>query len=198
MSRLIEFIKTYASNIVRFLTNQIVCSILGISVGFATIAFGNLALSVVGCVFTIGFICFLQYDNLFQLGEKHHYKHVDQARPTKSLGFKIALLSSVPLFVLIAVGFVLQVFSLEDAAAICKLIYYAIHGPYIQLHALMIDAGVLNAESLLSQCIGWLFYLLYTVPVILFSALGYALGAKDRPIRSLFGLNNSEKKNTDR
>lgn len=194
MTRLKEFVTTYLSYIVRFWTNQLVCSITGISVGLATIALNNLFVSIVGTVFSIGFICFLQYDNMFQLGEKHHYKHVSLSRPQKTLGLKISMLSSWPLFLLIAVGLVLQITSLEGAAAICKLLYYVLQGPYVQLHAFVTSAGILTADSLGSQCFGWVFYLLYTAPVVIVSAVGYLLGSLDRPLRTFFGFKHPGQK----
>ncbi len=196
MTRIRDFLRPYLSNLVRFWTNQIVCSITGISVGLATIALNNVFVAIVGCVFSVGFLCFLQYDNMFQLGEKHHYKHVELSRPQKSLGLNLALFASIPMFVLIAIGLVFQIATLESAAAVCKLIYYALHGPYIQLHAFLTSTGVLTADSLGSQCLGWLFYLLYTVPAVLFSAVGYLLGSQDRPMRTFFGIKNQGQKNT--
>ncbi len=195
MSRFTDFFKTYLSYIVRFWTNHLVCSITGISVGFATIALDNLTVAIVGTVFTISFVCFLQYDNMFQLGEKHHYKHVELSRPQKSLGLKLSLLASTPLFLLIAIGLVLQLVSAEGAATICKLIYYVLQGMYVQLHAIATSTDILTADSFGSQILGWLFYLLYTVPVIISCAIGYFLGAQDRPLRTLFGFKHPGQKN---
>lgn len=178
MKRLGTFWSTYSRQIVRFWTNQLVMSFLGISVGLATIALGNDVLSVIGCIFSVSFYCILQYDSLFQLGEKHHYRPADADRPSKTLGLKISLFGSCPLILLILIGLLLSILSLDDSAVVCKLIYYALHGSYLQLHTYFATRGVGV----------WLVCLLFTLPAILSAALGYLLGAIDRPLRTFFGI----------
>lgn len=185
MKRLQEFWSVYSKQIVRFWTNQLVMSFLGISVGLATIAFGNFAISALGCVFTIGFLCFLQYDNLFQLGEKDHYRPADVPRPAKTLGWKVTLLGSCPLFLVILVGLLLSLLSSDDAQVICMLVYYALHGSYLQLQTYFV---IEETIGWLGGPAGWLLCLLFTVPAILSGALGYFLGAIDRPLRTFIGL----------
>lgn len=195
MKQLKMFWSRYSANIVRFWTNQLVMSILGISISLATIALDNFIVSVIGCVFSIGFLCFLQYDNTFQLGEKDHFRPADIERPKRTLGFKISLFASVPMFFLILIGIILQI-SLQDetATTVCKFIYYALHGSYIQLHVFLTSFEILTADSLAMQCVGWGFYLLYTVPAIFFSALGYFLGAIDRPLQTFIGLKHPNRR----
>lgn len=176
MNRLREFWTTYSRQIIRFWTNQIVMSILGISVGLATIKLSVPAIAIVGCAFTVGLLCFLQYDNLFQLGEKHHYRPADVARPAKTLGLKVTLIGSCPLLLLILIGMLATCFLSDEAEVTCKLIYYALHGSYIQLHTYLPNTHMM----------GWLVCLLFTLPAILSGTLGYLLGALDRPIHMLF------------
>lgn len=182
MKRFREFWTVYSRQIIRFWTNQIVMSILGISIGLATIALKIEAVSIIGCVFSIGLLCFLQYDNLFQLGEKHHYRPVDAARPAKTLGLKITLLGSCPLILYILIGMLVTLFVSDDAEVICKLIYYALHGSYLQLHTYFPKVHIE----------GWLVCLLFTLPAILSGALGYLLGSIDRPIHMLFSRRKGE------
>lgn len=185
MKRFQEFWNVYSRQIIRFFTNQLVMSILGISVGLSTIALGNKVISAIGCVLTIGLLCFLQYDGLFQLGEKHHYRPADAERPAKTLGLKITLLGSAPLFLIILIGLLLSFFKSDSAQVVCMLIYYALHGSYLQLQTYFVLEGSIGW---LGGSAGWLLCLLLTAPAILSGAIGYLLGAIDRPLRTFFGL----------
>lgn len=186
MKSLKAFWSSYSPNVVKFWTNQVVMSILGISVGLATIALDNLVFAVIGSVFTVGILCYLQYDNAFQLGLKDHYRPVDVKRPKRSLGLKIAFLGSLPLFLLTVLGLIFRLLSLESPSVVTQLIYYAIHGSYIQTHAIVM--GAFQAATVLNGVLNWLFCLAYTLPVILFSSIGYLLGAADKPLRTFFGM----------
>ena len=185
------FWSNYSTNIVRFWTNQIVMSLLGISVGLATIALDNVMIAIGGCGFTIGLLCFMQYDNMFQLGEKHHFMHADVVRPAKSLGLKIAVLASTPLFLVVIIGFLFEVVFDHEGFVACNLIYCALHGSYIQTHAFVLSIPTADTADVILGVIRWSSLALYTLPAILFSALGYYFGSKDRTIRSLFGIKTS-------
>lgn len=196
MKSLKNFFGLYSVNIIRFFTNQIVMSILGLSVGLATIYLDNLAVGIIGCVFSIGFLCFLQYDNTFQIGEKHHFRPMDANRPKKTLGFKIAALASVPLFLLILIGIFFEfILQNDDASAICKFIYYCLHGSYTQLHVYL-TAWI--SASALSAVLWWGLSLLYMLPAIFSSALGYLLGSLDRPLRTFFGFKHGNAKKKEK
>ncbi len=186
MKSLKAFWSTYSPNVVKFWTNQAVMSILGISVGLATIALDNLVFAIIGSVFTVGILCYLQYDNAFQLGLKDHYRPIDVKRPKRALGFKIALLGSSPLFLLVVLGLIFRLLSLESPSVVTQLIYYAIHGSYIQVHALIMES--FQTTTVLNGVLNWTFCLAYTLPVILVSSIGYLLGAADKPLRTLFGM----------
>lgn len=188
MKKLKAFWSLYSGNLVKFWTNQIVMSILGISVGLATIALNSPAVAWIGCVFTIGLLCYLQYDNAFQLGLKDHYRPIDVQRPKRTLGWKIAFLGTVPLFLLSLFGLLFQVFALDSAAVITQLVYYAIHGSYVQTHALIKSAELFQTASLLNGVLNWALCIAYTVPAIVCSGLGYLLGSKDKPLRTFFGI----------
>lgn len=169
-------------HLVRFWVNLLVLSFVGVSVGLATIAFNRLAVSLVGSIFCIWFLCFMQYDAMFQLGAKDHYRPAEVVRPKRTFGLKIALCGYTPLFVVVLVTMLFRLIGNDDAAVICKLIYYALHGTYVQTHALILE---------ISDSIGswdWIFFLLYMLPGILASALGYLLGTKDKPLRTYFGM----------
>ena len=163
-------------------------SILGISVGLATIALKNNAVAIIGCVFSIGLLCYLQYDNAFQLGLKDRYRPIDVKRPKRSLGLKLALLGSAPIFLICVLGMIFQIISLESPVVGIQLVYYAFHGSYIQTHALIKSADLFQDASLLNGVLNWVLCLAYTIPVIVSMALGYFLGACDKPLRTLFGM----------
>ena len=188
MRGLKAFWSAYSANLVKFWTNQIVMSILGISVGLATIALDNAPFAIIGCMFTVGLLCYLQYDNAFQLGLKDHYRPIDIKRPKRTLGLKIGLLGSVPLLILGLLGMLFQLVSLESPTVITQLIYYAIHGSYVQLHALIKSAELFQTASVLNGMLNWLLCLAYALPAVLCSAIGYLLGANDKPLRTYFGI----------
>lgn len=188
MKKLKAFWSLYSVNLVKFWTNQIVMSILGISVGLATIALNHSAVALIGCVFTIGLLCYLQYDNAFQLGLKDHYRPIDVKRPKRVLGLKIALLGSVPLLLLSLLGMLFQVLYLDSPSVITQLLYYAIHGSYVQAHALIKSAEMFQTASLVNGILNWLLCMAYALPAILSATLGYILGAKDKPLRTYFGI----------
>ena len=186
MEKIKSFWEEHSSRIIRFWTNQIVMSVLGISVGLALIALDILPVTIIGAIFCIGILCFLQYDMFFMYGEAWFCKPTDVVRPPKSTGLLIALVGYLPTILLCVLGFVLQICGANDPSAICKLIYYAIHGSYMTLHSIL-TTTVLDT-SFAMQCVGWVCCLLYTLPVIIFSALGFVLGMKDKPLRSFFGI----------
>lgn len=188
MKRFKQFWSSYSRLIVRFWTYQLPMSFLGLSVGLATIALDHPVISWVGSLFCIAMLCFLQYDNLFQVGEKDHYRPADITRPKKTLGLKVSLLASVPLFLLILTGMLVQYALKSDSAAVFKLIYHALNGSYVQLHAFAMECSRIAK-------LDWILFLLYTVPSILFASLGYVLGASDKPLRTFFGIRVSGTKN---
>ena len=188
MKNLRNFWSLHSYHLVSFWRNQIVMSILGISVGLATIALKNDVIAIFGCVFSIGLLCYLQYDNSFQLGLKDRYRPIDVKRPKRSLGLKLSLLGSAPLFLVCVLGLIFQIASLESPAVGTQLVYYAIHGSYIQTHALIKSAELFQTASLLSDVVNWILCLAYTIPVIVSMTLGYYLGACDKPLRTFFGI----------
>lgn len=197
MNKLKQFWENYASLVIRFWTNQIVMSVLGISVGLALIALDILPVTIIGAVFCIGILCFLQYDMLFMFGENIFCKPKDAVRPSVWTGLKIALFGYLPTILLSLIGLVLQLCHADDGSTVVKLIYYAIHGSYMLLHSLLTQT-VLNASSLFSQCMGWVCCLFYMIPVLVFSTLGYRLGSVDKPLRSFFGIKAKIKVSPDR
>ena len=190
MNRLREFWSAYSRNIIRFWTNQLVMSFLGISVGLATIALKNEAVSALGSGLCIGILCFMQYDNLFQLGEKHHFRPADANRPAKSLGLKIALLGSCPLLLVILLGLLVSVVASDDVHVIFMLIHIALHGSYLYPLTFLSVEGTIGW---LGGPLGWLVCLLFLLPEVLFAGLGYLLGSKDRPLRTFFGIRYGKK-----
>ena len=187
-----KFFSENSRYILKFLINQIVMSFLGLCIGLPTILLNVLPVSIIGCVFSVAMLCFLQYDFLFHLGEKHCYLPDDQEKPKNNLGLKIALWGSLPTFVVIAVGLAFRLL-IEKITVVPLFIYYGLNGTYVQLYAL-INSGVSQIpDPVLSGCIMWGFCLLFTVPAIVSSWLGYYLGSKDKPLRTVFGIKVNRK-----
>ena len=193
-------LKTFFSEnsryIVKYFINQIIMSFLGLCIGLPTIILKNTVVSIIGCIFSIAMLCFLQYDFAFHLGEKHCYLPEDQQRPKKSLGIKIALVGTIPTFLVIFIGFIFRL-TMEKVTVVPLLIYYGLNGTYVQLYAL-INSGVGQMSNLvLSGCIMWGFCLLFTLPGILSCGLGYYLGSIDKPFRVLLGIRKEVKVKRD-
>jgi hypothetical protein len=81
-----------------------------------------------------------------------------------------------------------QISSFEAPTVGIQLIYYVIHGSYIQTHALIKSAELFQTASLLSDVLNWALCWAYTIPVIVSMTLGYYLGACDKPLRTFLGI----------
>ena len=71
-----QFLKQNSQAIRKFLLTHTVTSLLGIMVGLAIIGFEGEddttgVLSIIASVFTIGFMCFLHYDDMYFIGAKN-------------------------------------------------------------------------------------------------------------------------------
>lgn len=190
------FFRSNAKYIARFFINQIVMSILGLSIGLATIALKNTVVAIIGCVFSVGMLCFLQYDFAFHLGEKHCYLPVDEEKPSKKLGYLIGIIGSVPTIVIIIIGLVFRLI-FEKGTTVVLLIYYFFNGTYVQLYALINELVSQMQDLVLSGCIMWGFCLIFTLPAIISSGIGYSLGAIDKPLRTVFGIKVNDKIHRD-
>lgn len=181
------FFQENSRYIAKYFINQIVMSFLGLCIGLPTMVLDILPISIIGCFFSVAMLCFLQYDFTFHLGEKHCYLPNDQVKPKKSLGLKIAIIGSIPTVIVIIIGIIFRL-TIEKYATIPMLIYDGLNGTYVQLYAI-VNAGVNKIPNLvLSGVIMWIVCLLFTLPGIISASLGYYLGSKDKPLRTVFGI----------
>lgn len=178
------FVNENSKTITKFVTNQIVMSLLGIMVGLAILSIeggdgkGMSAIALIGGVFCVGFLCFLQYDNMFFAGEHEGIRaRSENKKPDYAKGYIIALLSYSPTLIVGFVTMILSVAASDNATAVALFVYYAFQGSYISLYSLQGALGVFG-------------YVAVTLlPVLIASGLGFIMGAKDLPIRKALGFN---------
>lgn len=184
-----NFIRDNSGVIFKFLLTHAVMSILGIMVGLAVLSIegqnsGFSVIALVASIFTIGFMCFMHYDDMFFAGEKDGIKARAEGEKVDAFkGLKITLVAYSPVILIAVIAIVvniltlLNVFKTDDVSAITLLLYYAVQGSYISLWYLLDLVGVIG-------------YIIITlIPAIVVSSLGYYLGAKDKTIRGLMGMN---------
>lgn len=178
-----KFFSENSSAFTKYITNQIVMSVLGIMVGLAVLSAeggnesGMSLLSAIAAVFCVGFLCFLQYDHMFFAGARDAIKAKGNGcLPDRGRGTVIALICSSPIVIVAVVTTVLKLVGNDDATAVSLIIYYALQGSYISLYSIQGTIGV----------IGYVFVCI--IPGIVSAGLGYYLGTKDLPIRKALGF----------
>lgn len=180
-----RFINENSAAIVKFVTTHIVMSLLGIMVGLAILAIegeseGMSIIAVVGSVFTIGFMCFLHYDDMFFIAEKEGIRLRAEGEPINYWkGLLIALIAYAPTLIagLVVIGFDIFAGDVENVRAIPMLIYYAFQGSFLGLYKIRESLGLS------------VYVILTLLPALVSATLGYALGLKDKTLRQLFGIN---------
>lgn len=179
---MIKFIKEHLNIITKYMLTHLVMSILGIMVGLAILSIedntnGFSAIALIASAFTIGFMCFMHYDDSFFFGVREGIKARSEGTKVDSLkGLKIALAANIPLFVVAIIVICFQLFNPEDAA-VPMLLFYFFQGSYIPFYALQQYVGVIG------------FVIITMIPAILASTLGYAIGSKDKTLRGMMGMN---------
>lgn len=179
-----KFIRENSKLIIKFMMTHLVMSVLGIMVGLAVLTLedgsgGFSGIAIVASIFTVGFLCFMHYDDSFFAGVKEGIKHrAEGTKPDVLKGLKIALIGYLPVILIgIAVIIVILVTPVgEDHTPIPLLLFYACQGSFISLYKLLEYIGVIG-------------YVIVTLlPSIIASFLGYAIGCKDNTLRGLFGM----------
>lgn len=179
-----RFIRENSKLIIKFMMTHLVMSVLGIMVGLAVLTLedgsgGFSGIAIVASIFTVGFLCFMHYDDSFFAGVKEGIKHrAEGTKPDVLKGLKIALIGYLPVILIgIAVIIVILVTPVgEDHTPIPLLLFYACQGSFISLYKLLEYIGVIG-------------YVIVTLlPSIIASFLGYAIGCKDKTLRGLFGM----------
>ena len=170
------------SIITKFMMTHLVMSILGIMVGLAVLTIdgestGFSSIAIIASVFTIGFMCFMHYDDSFFCGVKEGIRAKSEGTQADTLkGLKIALIGYIPVFVVSITVVLLQIFNPENAV-IPMLLFYFFQGSFMSLYALQDYVGVIG------------YVIISLLPAIISSTLGFAIGSKDKTLRGMMGMN---------
>lgn len=174
----------YSSYIFKFWVNQITMSALGLLVSCAiSLTDGILPVQIIMALFPVGFMCFLIYDYMFQFGHKHSVSiEAVHMRLNKIFGLKIFGLSYAPTLLLIVLTAIFSILGVPDVPAITSVVYY------------ILNAYNLGFFWLLSGIPAYITMIIMMLPTMIACTLGYFLGATDRPISSMLGINIKSKK----
>ena len=103
---MLKFIRENSNLIVKFMMTHLVMSILGLMVGLAILTLeegsgGFSVIAIVASLFTVGFLCFMHYDDSFFAGVKEGIKHrAEGTKPDVLKGLKIALIGYSPVILI--------------------------------------------------------------------------------------------------
>ena len=173
----------------KFVKTHFVMSLLGIMVGLPVISFesslygaedGSITvIAIVASVFTIGFMCFMHYDDMYFIGAKNAISEKGAGKKPDALrGVKITFLAYSPV---ILIGIITSILSLvplqsDKPTFISLLVFYVVQGSFIPLYALRFYIGV------------WGYVLVSLLPAIAASVLGYAIGRREKTLRGMLGF----------
>lgn len=182
---MLKFIRDNSEIIVKFILTHIVMSFLGIMVGLSILAFegeseGMSMIAIIGSIFTIGFMCFMHYDDMYFSAAKDGIKHrAEGTAPDRFKGIKIILIAYLPVLISALVAIACDIFAsnVENVSSVALFIYYALQGSFLALYKLREAIGVTG------------YVIITLIPAVLSAWLGYYLGSKDITLRSLFGIN---------
>ncbi len=180
-----RFIKENSGIIIKFMLTHLTMSILGLMVGLAVLTLedgsnGISSIALIASAFTVGFMCFMHYDDSFFCAVKEGIQLRAENRKTDTFkGLKIALVAYLPV-ILIGIATILVVVLTpegQDATPIPLLLFYLCQGSFLCLYKLIDYMGI----------IGYVIVTLF--PAIIASTLGYAIGSKDKTLRGMLGMN---------
>lgn len=176
-----RFCTENSSIIVKFILTHVVMSLLGIMVGLAVIVIGGATstITIISSAFTIGFMCFMHYDDMYFFAVKEGIRlRADGEKIDVFKGLKITLIAYSPVLLVGIVTIIIDLVAggVENASPIALLVYYIMQGSYLTLYGVREAIGVTG-------------YVIVTLlPAIIVSSLGYALGVKDKTLRGIFGM----------
>ena len=177
-----RFVRDNSNAIVKFVLTHIVMSVLGLMVGLAILAMesnsdGLSLIALIGSAFTIGYMCFIHYDDMYFIAVKEGIRIRSEGGNVDALkGLKISLVAYTPVLFVGAVTIVMNIIGGENGSAISLLIYHAFQGSFTPLYSLLQYVGVIG------------YVLITLIPAVLSSSLGYAIGVNDKTLRGLLGM----------
>ena len=177
-----NFFRENTDMIIKFVLTHIVMSVLGIMVGLAVLTIDSepdvfSVIELVSAAFTVGFMCFMHYDDMYFAAEKEGIRiRAEGGKIDIYKGLKVTLLAYSPVLLIGIVAIFVDLFASDEASAISLIAYYAVQGSFLTLSKLRIYIGVAG-------------YILVTLlPTIIASTLGYIFGVKDKTIRGMMGI----------
>ncbi len=180
-----RFVRENSDIIVKFILTHLVMSVLGIMVGLAVLSIEGdtdsiSAIAIIGSLFTIGFMCFMHYDDMYFYAVKEGIRIRAEGGKTDVLkGLKITLVAYAPVLISGVAAIIVDLFAgdVENASPIALLIYYFLQGSYLGLYKIRVYLGVTG-------------YVIVTlIPAVVASFMGYAIGLKDKTLRGMLGMN---------
>ncbi len=182
---LIAIVKENSGVIVKFWLTHAVMSILGIMVGLALLVLegeseGISLIAIVGSAFTIGFMCFMHYDDMYFVAVKEGIKsRAENKKIDIYKGLKLTLISYAPVII---IGFITVIFTtfaseIENTSVVPMLLYYIFQGSFLGLYKIHTYLGVAA------------YVVITLLPAIIAGALAYVLGIKDKTLRGVLGMN---------
>lgn len=182
---MIKFIRENSKLITKFMMTHLVMSILGIMVGLAVLTLedgdgGFSVIAIIAGMFTVGFLCFMHYDDAFFAGVKDGIKHrAEGTKPDIMKGLKISLIGYLPVIIigLIVILVIVATPEGEDQTVVPVLLFYACQGSFLSLYKIIDYIGISG------------FVVVTLLPSLIACFLGYAIGSKDKTLRGLIGLN---------
>lgn len=177
-----QFVKDNSSIIFKFMITHIVMSILGIMVGLAVLSIegqtqGMSAIAIIGSLFTIGFMCFMHYDDMYFVAVKEGIRKRTDGEPIDTFkGLKICLIAYSPVLISGLVAIIFDLF-VNEHSVITLFIYYIFQGSFLGLYKIRETLGVT------------VYVIVTLLPALISGSLGYAIGVKDKTLRGVMGMN---------
>lgn len=167
----------------KFFMTHVVMSLLGIMVGLSIMVFEGESdsislLAIVASVFTVGFLCFLHYDDMYFVGARHALstKHTGE-KPSAVRGLKITLLGYSPTLLVGLITIILDIAtSSGQPAASALLVFYAFQGSFLSLYKINTVWGTVA------------YVIITLIPTIVASVMGYTIGMKEKTLRGMLGF----------
>ena len=178
-----DFIRENSAALKKFILTHIVMSLLGIMLGLAILSFEGdsdsvSVLAIIGSVFTIGFLCFLHYDDMYFIGARHALgAHKEGEKVSLTRGVKITFLAYSPVLLIGALNVILDLAAVKNEFATGALFaYYVVQGSFLALYKVRAALG------------NTVYVVLTLLPAIISSLLGYYIGSKEKTLRGMLGF----------